>query len=134
PRPARVPRALDGGPAANTAGSGRRRRPNRMAPARTCSQPRLADMLTQPSFKPHLHVEVVPGEGVFLLSGSRQSLLRGRLYEAVAPWVGARSPDAICDQLQEQASPAEVYFTLMQLEQKGFLCEAEESLSPGEAA
>jgi ribosomal protein S12 methylthiotransferase accessory factor len=91
-------------------------------------------MLNEPRFKPHLRVQVVPGEGVFVLSDSRQALLRGRLYEQVVPWVGGRSADEICDRLQEQITPAEVYFVLGQLEKKGYLCEEETSLPPAEAA
>ena len=48
-------------------------------------------MLNRPRFRPHFHVEVVPGEGVFLLSDARQTLLRGRLYELVAPWLDGRT-------------------------------------------
>jgi ribosomal protein S12 methylthiotransferase accessory factor len=91
-------------------------------------------MLQQPRFKPHLRVQVVPGEGVFVLSGAHQALLRGRLYELVAPRVGGHSADEVCNQLQDQASPAEVYFILGQLEHKGYLCETDESLPPSEAA
>jgi bacteriocin biosynthesis cyclodehydratase domain-containing protein len=91
-------------------------------------------MLKRPRFRPHLHVEVVPGEGVFLLSDSRQTLLRGRLYELVAPWLDGRPTEAICDRLQEQASPAEIYYTLAQLERKDYLCEEEEALPAEQAA
>ena len=45
-------------------------------------------MLSRPRFRPHFHVEVVPGEGVLVLSDSRQDLLRGRLYELVATAIG----------------------------------------------
>jgi ribosomal protein S12 methylthiotransferase accessory factor len=57
-------------------------------------------MLNRPRFRPHFHVEVVPGEGVFLLSGARQTLLRGRLYELVAPWLDGRPADDLCDRLR----------------------------------
>jgi ribosomal protein S12 methylthiotransferase accessory factor len=90
-------------------------------------------MLTRPRFPPHFHVEVVPGEGVFLLSDSRQALLRGRLYELVAPWLDGRTADELCDRLRGQASPAEVYYALTQLERKGYLCE-EAALPAGQAA
>ena len=63
-------------------------------------------MLSRPRFCPHLQVEVVPGEGVFLLSDSRQTLLRGRLYELVAPWLDGRTADDVCDRLRDKASPA----------------------------
>src|SRR5262245_40260530 len=86
-------------------------------------------MLTRPRFKPHLRVATVPDEGVFVLSGAKQALLRGRLYELVAPHVDGRSPDDICDLLHPQASPAEVYFTLFQLERKGLLHDADDVLA-----
>jgi ribosomal protein S12 methylthiotransferase accessory factor len=91
-------------------------------------------MLNRPRFRPHFHVEVVPGEGVFLLSGARQTLLRGRLYELVAPWLDGRPADDVCDRLRGQAAPAEVYFALTQLERKDYLCEEEDALPAGQAA
>jgi ribosomal protein S12 methylthiotransferase accessory factor len=92
-------------------------------------------MLAQPRFKPHLRVEIVPGEGTFVLSGEAQTLLRGRLYELIAPHIGAGcSTDDLCEHLREHASPAEIYFTLNQLERKGFLCEAGVALPAEQAA
>ncbi len=91
-------------------------------------------MLKRPTFCPHWHVEIVPGEGVFLLSDSRQTLLRGRLYELVAPWLDGRTADEVCEQLRDRASPAEVYYALAQLELKDYLCEAAESLPIAQAA
>jgi ribosomal protein S12 methylthiotransferase accessory factor len=91
-------------------------------------------MLNRPKFRPHLHVEVVPGEGVFLLSDSRQTLLRGRLYELVAPWLDGRTADEVCDRLRDKASPAEVYYALAQLERKDYLCAVDETLPSEQAA
>ncbi|HUY33491.1 MAG TPA: TOMM precursor leader peptide-binding protein [Pirellulales bacterium] len=91
-------------------------------------------MLTRPRFKPHLQVALVPDEGVFVLSGAKHALLRGRLYELVAPRVDGRSADAICDELAEHASAAEVYYTLAQLERKGFLAETDDTLAADDAA
>jgi oxazoline/thiazoline synthase len=90
-------------------------------------------MLKRPRFKHHWHVETVPGEGVFLLSASKQILLRGRLYEIVVPWVGQLSAHELCEHLQNKASAAEVYFVLEQLEQKGYLCEDGDGIERGEA-
>src|SRR5262245_41445835 len=84
-------------------------------------------MLTRPRFKPHLRVATVPEEGVFVLSGAKQALLRGRRYELVVPYVDGRSPDDICDLLHPHVSPAEVYFTLSQLERKDLLHDAGDS-------
>jgi ribosomal protein S12 methylthiotransferase accessory factor len=91
-------------------------------------------MLNHPRFRPHFHVEVVPDEGVFLLSDSKQALLRGRLYELVAPLLDGRTAEDVCCRLRDRASPAEVYYALAQLERRDYLCEQDESLSPGQAA
>jgi ribosomal protein S12 methylthiotransferase accessory factor len=91
-------------------------------------------MLDRPKFGPHYHVEIVAGEGVFLLSDSRQSLLRGRLYELVAPWLDGRTAEDVCGQLRGKASAAEVYYVLAQMERKGYLYEEEGALPAGDAA
>jgi ribosomal protein S12 methylthiotransferase accessory factor len=91
-------------------------------------------MLNRPRFRPHFHVEVVPGEGVFLLSDTRHVLLRGRLYEMLAPQLDGRTAGEVCEQLRTEASPAEVYYALTQLEQKDYLCEEEQALPAGQAA
>ena len=90
----------------------------------------VTSMLTRPRFRPHLHVEVIPGEGVFVLSGARQALLQGRLYELVVPCLNGATVDDLCDVLHEKASPAEIFYTLSQLESKKYLCEDQDVL-PG---
>jgi ribosomal protein S12 methylthiotransferase accessory factor len=91
-------------------------------------------MLNRPRFRPHFHVEVVPGEGVFLLSGSKQTLLRGQLYELVAPCLDGRTAGAVCHHLRDLASPASVFYALTQLERKDYLCEETDTLPAGQAA
>ncbi|QJW93688.1 TOMM precursor leader peptide-binding protein [Frigoriglobus tundricola] len=92
-------------------------------------------MLTRPKFRPHLRVEVVPGEGVFLLSSGRHVLLRGRLYELLASRLnGQITVDDLCADLHGRASPAEVFFALGQLERKDFLCDGYGGLPEGQAA
>jgi ribosomal protein S12 methylthiotransferase accessory factor len=91
-------------------------------------------MLNRPRFRPHFHVELMPGEGVLLLSDSRQSLLRGRLYELVTPWLDGRTAEDVCNQLQGTVTPAAIYYALAQMERKDFLCEEEQSLPAGQAA
>jgi len=92
-------------------------------------------MLTRPRFGPHYQVEVVPGEGVFLVSDGRHTLLRGRLYELVAPCLDGRTTgEEVCGRLRGRASPAEVYYALGQLERKGYLCDGDGGLPPGQAA
>src|SRR5258708_4550231 len=77
---------------------------------------------------------MVRGEGVLVLSGTKQALLGGRLYELVAPQLDGRSADEICDSVSQQASCAEVYFTLAQLEKKGYVAEADDTLSIDDSA
>ncbi|HEX4608162.1 MAG TPA: TOMM precursor leader peptide-binding protein, partial [Urbifossiella sp.] len=92
-------------------------------------------MLTRPRFRPHFRVEVVPGEGVFLLADGRPALLRGRLYELLAPRLtGRATADEVCGELRQQASPAEVYYALGQLEKKEYLCDGDGDLPAGQAA
>jgi ribosomal protein S12 methylthiotransferase accessory factor len=91
-------------------------------------------MLNRPKFRPHFHVEIVPGEGVLLLSDSRQTLLRGRLYEQVAPWLDGRTAEELCHQLRGTATPAAVFYALAHLERKDYLCEEEQSLPTAQAA
>lgn len=91
-------------------------------------------MLTQPRFKPHLRIQIVPGEGAFVIADGTQSLLKGRLYELIVPSIDGRSADELCDHFQDQASPAEVYYVLGQLERRGYLCEDTDILPPAEAA
>ncbi len=91
-------------------------------------------MLLRPRFRPHLRVEVLPGVGVFLLSPAQHVLLRGRLYELVAPQIDGCTTDELCVRLGKCASSAEVYYTVAQLERKQYLCEDAPQLSKAQAA
>src|SRR5579872_4137610 len=127
PAPDRVfSAAISNGSAPGRGSSGR----GSSFPAPLHRLPGRTAMLTRPKFKPHLRLATVPEEGVFVLCGATQTLLRGRLYEIVAPRIDGRSADEICELVAEQVSPAEVYFTLGQLESKGLLTEAGDGLSP----
>ena len=99
-----------------------------------CCQERIDSMFHRPRFKPHFLVEVVPGEGVFLLTEQHQTVLQGRLYELVAAHLDGRTVEEIGGQLRGQASLAEIHYTLSRLEQKGYLTEHKEILPVGEAA
>ena len=91
-------------------------------------------MMQRPQFKAHFHVEVVKGEGVFLVSEIGHSVLNGCLFETVAPLIdGRRSVDDIIDELQGQVSAAEVFYALTLLEKKGYLSESDHSLPAGES-
>jgi bacteriocin biosynthesis cyclodehydratase domain-containing protein len=91
-------------------------------------------MLKRPRFLPHLQVEIVPGEGVFVLSGAKHSLLKGRLYELLAVRLDGRTIHDVCEVLRAEASPADVFYAVSQLERKGYLCEEETTLPADQAA
>ena len=66
--------------------------------------------MQRPIFKPHFRVEVVPDEGVFILSEAGNNVLTGKLFQLVAPLVdGKSSPDDIVDGLAGNVPAAEVY-------------------------
>ncbi len=82
-------------------------------------------MIKKPVFKAHLHVEVVPGEGVLILSEDAAKTLQGGAYEKIVPLIdGRRSMDEIVDALAGQVDAARVYYVLNSMEAKGYLAEA----------
>src|ERR1700735_3295673 len=91
-------------------------------------------MFHRPQFKPQFRAEVVPGEGVFVLSELHQSVLQGRLYEIVAPCLDGRPVEEVCARLHGQATPAHVFYTLAQLEKRGYLAEADDTRPTAELA
>ncbi len=69
-----------------------------------------------------------------MISGSRQTLLRGRLYECVVPHLAeGRSADDVCDELEGHVSPAEIYYVITQLRRRDS-CGAGSGISEHEAA
>ncbi len=92
-------------------------------------------MLRRPRFKPHLRVESVEEEGVFLLSEVGLKVLTGRLQRIVAPLIdGHRSASEIADLARDQLHPVHVYYALADLEDRGYLVESDNVLPEGEAA
>ena len=83
--------------------------------------------MEKPAFKPHIRVAAVAGEGVFLSTERWHRVLRGRLFELVAPLVdGRRRSEDLVEALRQHISPAEVYFVLELLESRGYLLESRE--------
>jgi hypothetical protein len=79
-------------------------------------------MIRRPRFTAHLHAEVIENHGVVLASQAGYFVLKGQLFELVAPLIdGCRSSDDIVDELQGRVSAAEVYYALTQLELKGYI-------------
>jgi oxazoline/thiazoline synthase len=92
-------------------------------------------MLARPTFRPHLHVEVVAGEGLVLLTETRHIILPESLYALVAPYLdGHHSADTIVAALSGYAEPAEVRRVLADLERRGLLTEASPHDAAGDAA
>jgi oxazoline/thiazoline synthase len=88
-----------------------------------------------PRFRSDYLAATVEGAGTFLLTETMPTVLNGALYELVCPLVdGHRSVTDIVDLLRSRASPAQVYYALDLLEQRGFVEEATDGVPPGEAA
>ena len=92
-------------------------------------------MLSTPVFKAHLHVEVIPDEGVLILSEEAAKALHGGAYEKIVPLMdGQRSTDEIVDALAGQVDAAKVYYVLNSMESKGYLTEATPDIPASVAA
>ncbi|HEY1603656.1 MAG TPA: TOMM precursor leader peptide-binding protein [Pirellulales bacterium] len=91
-------------------------------------------MLRRPQFKQQLRVEVVPGEGVFIVSELQQDVLQGSLYELIAPCLDGRPIADVCSELTDQTTPAHIFYTLAQLEKRGYLVEASDARPVAESA
>ena len=92
-------------------------------------------MINTPVFKAHLHVEVIPGEGVLILSEEAAKALHGGAYEKIVPLMdGRRSTDEIVDALSGQVDAARVYYVLNAMEANGYLAEATPDIPASVAA
>jgi len=91
-------------------------------------------MLKKPQFKSCFRVEVLPSQGIFLISETNSFFLSGSIYERIVPSIdGQRTVDEIAQQLQGKVSLPEVYYTLMQIADKGYLVEADNNTDSSEA-
>ena len=93
-------------------------------------------MLIRPTFRPHLHVEIVPDEGIALLSETDHVVLAQPLYARVAACLdGHRTADEIVVALSRQTEAAAIRRVLDDLERRGLLMDAAiDAVSAGEAA
>ncbi len=92
-------------------------------------------MLRVPTFKRHYRVEILDGDGVLLLSEDGARLLRGALCEQIAPLLdGNHTTDEIADRLDSVHGAAEVYYTIMNMEDAGCLVEACDGIEQSRAA
>jgi ribosomal protein S12 methylthiotransferase accessory factor len=91
--------------------------------------------LRYPTFASHLHVEVLPREGVLLLAEEDVLHLRGQVFRVLAPLLdGSRTVEEIVETASASLSAAEVHYGLGRLEQKGVLVEAAPDEPPAFAA
>ena len=78
---------------------------------------------------------ISPGEGVLLLNEKAARVVRSDLYERLIPLLdGTRSADQPSTPLTPEFSAAQVYFTLISLQSRNYLCQALTTLSPEAAA
>ncbi|HEY9599918.1 MAG TPA: TOMM precursor leader peptide-binding protein, partial [Cyanophyceae cyanobacterium] len=92
-------------------------------------------MIGQPRFKPCFRWEIVPSEGVFLMSEKQHVLLRGESYIQLAPLLnGQHRIDEIILLLQNQLSPLEVFYLLDDLRRQGYVVDSDSSISSEQAA
>lgn len=75
-----------------------------------------------PRFMGHFHQEVVNSQGLFIISETGYSVLGGTIYETISPHItGTKTVHQIIQNLDGKVGAAEIYFTLDQLNKKGYL-------------
>lgn len=80
----------------------------------------------RPRFRPNLVVSVLDPDQVFLVSESRQFILMGRGYRAVAPYLdGRRTTDEVLAAATTHAALPEAMFALHELGRKGYVVEGD---------
>ncbi|GAB1823775.1 TOMM precursor leader peptide-binding protein [Herbidospora sp. RD11066] len=92
-------------------------------------------MDARPGFRRHFRVEVIEGEGVFLVSERDLHLLTGRSIEAVAGLLdGKHTVSDILTAVESEIPPEHVFFALHQLKERGLLVDVTQDLDRGTAA
>jgi oxazoline/thiazoline synthase len=83
-------------------------------------------VLTRPLLRPDLRVLVVDGDTLVLGAEREHFRLSGGALADLVPLLdGTRGPAELVAALGERAEPPEVYYTLLELEQRGYLVEAD---------
>ncbi|MDC3955345.1 TOMM precursor leader peptide-binding protein [Polyangium jinanense] len=92
-------------------------------------------MRTRPRFKHSYRIEILEGEGVYLLWEGGSHVLHGRTYQVLAPLLsGTLTEQEICERLEPHASPAEVFYAITMLRKGGFVTNDEAEMPRAEAA
>jgi ribosomal protein S12 methylthiotransferase accessory factor len=88
-------------------------------------------MLKKPQLKNSFRFEQADAEGIFLLSETETIFLSNPLFQKLIPLIdGKLTEEEIVDQLRPELPEPYIYYTLMELEQKGFVIEKEQVLDP----
>src|SRR5262249_3144777 len=83
--------------------------------------------MRRPLLRPDLRALVVGGEQVVLFSEREHVRLKGGPVVDVVPLLdGVRAPEDVVALLDGRVAPEEVYYTLLELERRGFLVEADD--------
>lgn len=91
--------------------------------------------MRRPRFKPCFKCEIVPSEGVFLISENSHFLLRGEAYIHLAPLLnGKYAVEEIADILQDKYSFVEIFYLLDRLHSKGYIADADIAVADEMAA
>ncbi|MGW7339010.1 TOMM precursor leader peptide-binding protein, partial [Streptomyces sp. NPDC054808] len=86
-------------------------------------------------FKPHLRVEQVPGEAVYLISDQRVTVLHGEQIARLAPYLdGTRPLEGITRDTADALPSGQAARLVSRLTGAGLLCGREREVSPQEAA
>jgi ribosomal protein S12 methylthiotransferase accessory factor len=89
----------------------------------------------RPQFKRCFRYEIVPSEGVFLLSEQGYFLLSGATYIHLAPYLDGRYTETeLVKLLNGQVSAPELFYALERLRRRGYIVDAAPSMPPAQAA
>jgi oxazoline/thiazoline synthase len=92
-------------------------------------------VIARPRFKPWFRCEIIPSEGVILLSDGGHSLLPGSLFLHLVPLLdGQHTVDEIADCLKGELPAAQVFYAVELLRRRGYLTDVDWSLPPEQAA
>lgn len=92
-------------------------------------------MTIRPRFRPCYHLEVIPSEGVFLLSEDQSVVLGESVHFLLAPLLtGQHTISEIIEQLRGRVAPQDIIGTLLTLRRQGYIIDSSPRVSLEQAA